>query len=586
MSATKRARKRAILFFILILAGLITVGIRIAYLQFVQGPQLAAKAQDQLEDHRPVQSLRGAIYDRNGCELAISIVTKSLYANPRQIALSKTIDPPALAALLAPVLDMPVGELTERLSGKGSFMWLKRTMDRDKAAAVEQIIKTHKVRGLEFVEEGKRYYPNDVLAAHVLGFVGTDDIGLEGIESRVDRVIKGEKVKQVLETDGKGNPIFNSILSYKPRQEGKSVHLTLDSKIQFIVEQSLDGVMARTKAKGATAIVMNPRTGEILAMASRPVYNPNEFEKYGPAAHRNRAISNIFEPGSTFKAITAAAALQEKKAAPDEYFVDKGYIEVSGRNLKNWDGESRGTISFTEVIKNSINTCFIEVGLRIGGEKMTDYARNFGFGNVTDIELPGEEEGILFNPRNMRAVDVATMSIGQGVAVTPLQMVMAFGAIANEGVLVKPHIIKEIQNSDGTVFSASPTTPVRQVIEPEIARKLTVMLEKVISEGGGSKGKIPGYRLAGKTGTAEKLKDSGGYEDGRYIASFVGFGPVEDPQLVTLVVIDDPEGLYYGSLIAAPVFQEIMAQALWHMNLKPDPGAIQPKEIRPQEPRP
>lgn len=581
MNAGVKARKRVVLFFFLIVAGMIIVGVRIAYLQFIQGPQLAAKTQKQLEDHRPLQSLRGAIYDRNGRELAISIVTKSLYANPRQLSLGKTIDAPTLAGLLAPILDMPASELTERLTVKGSFMWLKRTMEPDKVAAVEQIIHTYKVRGLEFIDEGKRYYPNDMLAAHVLGFVGTDDIGLEGIESRVDRVIKGEKSKQILATDGKGNPIFHSIMTYKPSKEGKSVHLTIDSKIQFIVEQSLDGVMARTQAKGVTAIVMNPRTGEILAMASRPVYNPNEFEKYGPAAHRNRAISHIFEPGSTFKAITAAAALQERKATGDERFVDQGYIEVSGRRIKNWDGESRGNISFVDVIKNSINTCFIEVGLRVGGEKMTDYARRFGFGQATDIELPGEEEGILFNPKSMRDVDVATMSIGHGVAVTPLQMVTAFAAIANDGVLVKPHIIKEIQNADGTIFSASPTTPVRPVIETEIAKNLTVMLEKVISEGGGSKGAVPGYRLAGKTGTAEKLKDTGGYQDGHYIASFVGFGPVEDPQLVTLVMIDDPVGMYYGGVIAAPVFHEIMSQSLLQLGLKPNPTLVQPKPVQP-----
>ena len=346
--------------------------------------------------------------------------------------------------------------------------------------------------------------------------------------------------------------------------------MTLDSTIQFIVEQSLDKVMAKTRAKAATVIILNPRTGEILAMANRPTYDPNNFSSFGQSVWKNRAISVIYEPGSTFKSVVAAAALQEKVVSPTEGFYDSGFIEVSGRRIKNWSGDSYGSVSFIDICKNSINTGFVQVGLRLGAARLSQYAKSFGFGKTTEIELPGEEEGILFNPQEMRDSDLATMSIGQSVAVTPLQLVTAVSAIANNGVLLKPHIVKEIYNADGSLAASTPTQPVRQVITPETANLLAGILEKVVSEGGGKKAIVKGYRFAGKTGTAEKLNENGGgYMSGHYIASFVGFGPVEDPQVAALVVIDDPEGIYYGGEIAAPVFGEIMTQVMRYLSIRP-----------------
>ena len=558
-------QKRVAIFFLCLAIGLLMVGARIVYIQFIEGPKLAAKSQTQLQEHKPLQSPRGTIYDRTGRELAISGMTKSLYVNPKLL----NQDADTVASLLAPLLNMDVKELRERLSVNASFMWLKRTLDPDKAEAVAKLIKEKGLKGLEFVEESKRYYPNDGLAAHVLGFVGTDDIGLEGIESTLDKLIKGEKKRQMIETDGKGNPIFSSILSFQSRQQGKSVYLTLDNTIQFIVEQSLDKAMAKTKAQSATAIIMNPRTGEILAMVSRPGYNPNQFWSYTSQDRRNRAVTIVYEPGSTFKPLVAAAALQEGKVEPNERFIDNGYVEVSGRRIKNWSGDSYGNVSFAEVFKNSTNVGFVQVGMRLGGVKLTEYARNFGFGHTTDIELPGEEEGILFKPSDMRDIDVATMSIGHSIAVTPLQLLTALAAIANDGVLVKPRIIKEIRNADNSVYSANPTLPIRQVVSPEVSKSVTNLMEKVMSEGGGGKAVVKGYRFAGKTGTAEKLKASGGYETNRYIASFAGFGPIEDVQVVALVVIDDPVGAYYGGEIAAPVFGEIMTQVMRYLNIRP-----------------
>jgi len=563
---TTAQRKRIAIFFAFIFFLLLILVGRIAWVQFVDGKKLTEKAAQQLQESRSLQSPRGAIYDRNGRKLAVSAMTKSLYVNPAVL----NIDPDEAANLLAPILEMKPEDIKERLTRQSNFVWLKRTLEPDKSKAVIALIKERKLTGFHFEEESRRYYPNDVLAAQVLGFVGTDDVGLDGIEMSMDKTIKGERIKKIFETDSHGIPIFKSIFSYTSHSQGKNVYLTLDSTIQFIAEKSLDAAMARTHARAATVIIMNPKTGEILAMANRPSYDPNYFYRFGQKEWKNRAVSDLYEPGSTFKSIIAAVALQEKTVRPNDIFVDKGYVDVSGRVIRNWDGGGSGALSFIDIIKNSVNTGFVQVGLKVGAAKLNEYIRAFGFGQVTGVELPGEEEGLLFSARNMSASDVATMSIGQGVAVTPLQLVTAVSAIANNGLLLKPHIVREVRTDDGTVERMANVEPVRQVISPEIAKELVGMLEKVVSEGGGQKAIVKGYHFAGKTGTAEKLRqDGGGYESGHYIASFVGFGPVEDPQVVALVVIDDPSGVYYGGQIAAPVFSEIMTQVVRYLNLPP-----------------
>lgn len=561
-----RIQKRLAWFLLLTIVALIGLAGRIAWIQFGEGKRLSARVQDQLRESRVMQSPRGTIYDRTGRELAVSGMTKSLYANPKEIK-----DAEVLTNLLAPILGVNAASIQERLIAGASFVWLKRTLEPDQAAAVAALIKEQQLTGLGFVEESKRYYPNDSLAAQVLGFVGTDDIGLEGMEMALDKTIKGRKLKQVIDTDSYGTPIFQSIFSFIPEKQGRSVYLTIDSTIQYIVERALDNAMAKTGAKSATVIIMQPKTGEILAMASRPSYNPNQFGKYGPEEWKNRAVSIVYEPGSTFKSIIAAAALEEGKVRPDEKFVDKGFVEISGRRIQNWSGESYGEVSFMDIIKNSINTGFVEVGMRVGAAKLTSYLRAFGFGKATGIELPGEEEGLLFDPKEMRDSDIATMSIGQSIAVTPLQLTTAIAAIANDGVLLKPRIIREYRHEDGTLAEAFEPVIVRQAISPETARTLTTMLEKVVSEGGGKRAAVQGYRFAGKTGTAEKLNPNGhGYLAGRYIASFAGFGPVEDPQVAALVMLDDPAGIYYGGEIAAPVFNEIMSQVMRYLSVRPN----------------
>jgi stage V sporulation protein D (sporulation-specific penicillin-binding protein) len=416
-----------------------------------------------------------------------------------------------------------------------------------------------------------------MLAANVLGFIGTDDKGLDGIEQFDDKLLRGDATQSFLLTDRHDRPILESIFSHHEAVNScKTVELTLDANLQFIVEQELDKAMAATGPKAITAVVMDPKTGNVLAMASRPSYNPNHFGEYSADAWKNRAVSFIYEPGSTFKSVVAAGALQERVVTPNQVFVDPGYVMVSGRRIQNWNGASFGTVTFTDVVKNSLNTGFAQVGLRLGAEKLTKYAKLFGFGEKTGIELPGEESGLLFDPKDMRDSDIATMAIGQSIAVTPLQLVTAMSAIANDGVLLKPHIIQDVKNADGSIYMQTEKEEVRRTIESATDKTLVGLLEQVVSSGGGKKAAVKGYRIAGKTGTAQKIRtDGSGYLDGHYIASFCGFAPVEDPQLVVLVMIDDPSGIFYGGQIAAPVAKGIFTNAFRYLHIEPssDPFA-------------
>jgi stage V sporulation protein D (sporulation-specific penicillin-binding protein) len=559
---------------------------RYGWLQLVQGNSLGERMKSQVGQDYAIQSPRGAIIDRNGRELAVSTMTKSLYIDPSHVE-----NPQEVAANLAPLIGKSEQDILDDIAVGGGFVWVKRRMEQAEYEAVRQLIREKNyVSCLNFRDEAKRYYPNDVLAANVIGFVGTDDKGLDGVEQALDKMLKGEVKETYLTTDRQDRPILDSIFSSRRRYAGdacKTIELTIDSSIQFIVEQELDRAIAENNPKAVTCVVMDPKTGEVLAMASRPSYNPNRFWDYNPEIWKNRAVSFIYEPGSTFKSVVAGAALQEKVVTPNQVFVDPGYVMVSGRRIQNWNGESFGTVTFTDVVKQSLNTGFAQVGLRLGADRLMSYAKNFGFGEPTGIDLPGEESGILFNPEDMRESDMATSAIGQSIAVTPLQLVTAMSAIANDGVLLKPHIVKSIRNADGSMYEERGKKEVRRVIDSATDKTLMGLLEQVVASGGGSKAAVRGYRIAGKTGTAQKIREDGsGYMDGRYIASFCGFAPVEDPKLTVLVMIDDPgTGNFYGGQIAAPVAGRIFAQLMRYMHIEPssDPFAgMEAEEKKPQ----
>ena len=552
-----------------LLAGMGVVVFRYAWLQLVQGSELAERMRYQVGQDYTIQSPRGRIVDRNGRDLAVSTMTKSLFVDPNHVE-----DPDAVAEDIAPLIGKTKEEILEDIAVGGGFSWVKRRMEHSEYEAVRAVIREKGYSTcLGFRDEAKRYYPNDVLAANVLGFVGTDDKGLDGIEQALDKYIKGEVTESFLYTDRSERPILDSIFARHGYQGDhcKSIELTIDGTIQFIVEQELDKAMAATNPQSITCVVMDPKTAEVLAMASRPSYNPNKFWDYAPEVWKNRAVSFIYEPGSTFKSVVAGAALQEKVVSPNQVFVDPGYIMVSGRRIQNWNGESFGTVTFTDVVKNSLNTGFAQVGLRLGAEKIIEYAKLFGFGTETGIELPGEEAGLLFDPKEMGDSDIATTAIGQSIAVTPLQLATAMSAIANDGVLLKPHIVKRIRNADGSIYQETKPEEVRRVIEKETDKTLIGLLEQVVATGGGKKASVRGYRIAGKTGTAQKIREDGaGYMDGRYIASFCGFAPVEDPQFVVLVIIDDPTGIFYGGQIAAPVAGSIFSQLVRYRHIEPN----------------
>jgi stage V sporulation protein D (sporulation-specific penicillin-binding protein) len=419
-------------------------------------------------------------------------------------------------------------------------------------------------------KESKRHYPNANLASHILGFVGIDNQGLEGIEAAFESHLKGVPGRIILETDPGGRELPNGVKNIIPTQDGQDLYLTIDQTIQFIVERKLDKAMKDTQARAATVIAMNPKTGEILAMANRPDYQPEHFDNYPPLFWRNNAVANVYEPGSTFKVVTAAAGLQERVVSQEERFIDPGFIEVQGRRIHNWDGnEGGGETDFIGLVKKSSNFGLITVGMRLGPDRLYQYIDAFGFGKASNVDLPGEAPGMLVSKKEARALDLATMSIGQSIAVTPLQLLSAFSAVANDGVLVKPQIVKEIRSRDGKVLKRSETEVVRQVIAPETAQQMRNILEKVVSEGGAMKAAVPGYRFAGKTGTAQKASETGGYESGKYVASMVGFGPLEETPIALLVVLYEPKGLYYGGEIAAPVFSDIMREIVQYYNITP-----------------
>ena len=551
---------------VLLCIAVVLVG-RLFFLQIIDKSDLQAKNLSQVQVDRKLQSPRGTIYDRNGRPLAMSVVTKSLYADPKMIKQS----PSEVAELIAPYVTMSKEDIVKSLQEDTAFVWIDRMMEPEKSKAVAQLIEDKNLEGLNFVEESKRYYPNGNLAAQVLGFVGTDDKGLDGLEMVLDDELKGGVQQEIVATDNKGNAIFGSVLSKFLPDKGKSVTLTIDATIQFIAERALDKAMVDTGAKHASVIVMDPKTGEILAMANRPSYDPNNYNQSGEEAFKNIAVTNLYEPGSTFKPIIASAALAAGKWKLDTVYNDKGAFAANGHIIRNWNGEGYGPVRLLDILKYSLNTGMAEIGTLTGADILSKYVRDYGFGSETGIELPGEGAGILYNPEDMSKLDVATMSIGQGIAVTPLQMVRAFGALSNGGAMMKPHIIKSYSNSQGDVTSTTETSVVGQPVPAETAKTIVDILEKEVSEGGGTKAMVEGYHFGGKTGTAQKLDTKhGGYLDGQYIASFIGFGPVEDPKFVVLVVIDDPQkGSYYGSQIVAPVFKNIVSQLVRYYQMSP-----------------
>ncbi len=533
---------------------------RAFYLQILQHEYLVKKADKQHQHKVDLTPARGSILDCNGTTLAESIHMDSCYAEPRRI---KDVD--GTAGVLAPILGIPKGELIDRLSVNKSFTWIERWL----APEVALRVKNMKLPGIGFAPESKRFYPNMEIAAHVVGFTGRDPNGLEGIELKYDSTILGNTGYMITERDALGRNIAIKATVIKDSSPGKSVILTLDKTIQFIAEKELAKAVAESNAKGGMALVMESETGKVLAMANYPTFNPNAYSRYSLAQLRNHVVTDSFEPGSTFKVFTIAAALDSGIIKPaDVYNCENGVYRVAGRTIHDDHPHSRLTIS--EIIKYSSNIGAAKIGFKMGEERLSSYLRNFGFGGRTGIDLPGESPGNL--KKHMYGIDLATTSFGQGVSLSTIQLVSALSAVANGGNLMRPYLVEQILDDNGKVVQKFEPQLVRRVISQDTAQKVTKMMETVTGDGGtGTKAALDGFRVAGKTGTAQKVDPvTRAYSPSKRIGSFVGFVPSDKPKLTIAVIIDEPQGVKYGGVVAAPAFRGIAQNALAYLKILPN----------------
>ncbi len=559
--AGKEMRIRARTPLILILLLFVLIEVRLFDLQIVHHQEFAEQARK--EQIKVIQTLpeRGTIYDRNLEKLAVNIPSYSLYARPERIS-----DPQKVAQELSAILDMKNSELLRKLQREKVFVWLKRKLSPAQRKKIESL----RISGIGFIEESKRFYPQRKLASHILGFVGIDNQGLAGVEFSYNRELEGKRGRFWVKKDALGYEIPFTRRIIQPLIPGSDLVLTIDAIIQSIVEEEISTALSQTKAKSVEALFMDPRTGEILALANKPDYDPNYYLKYPPSARKNRIIQSIYEPGSTFKPITASALLEKGLIDPKDRIYCDGYIQIADHIIHDWK-EFNQEMSFAEIIQNSSDVGMIKAARRMKEREFYHYIRLFGFGNKTGIDLPGEERGIVRPSSSWFGSDFASISIGQGIAVTPLQMVTALCALINGGSLLRPYVVKYIRSPEGQIIKENKPQVIRKVISASTSHKIRKMLEKVVEEGTGTKAKVEGYSIGGKTGTAQiPAPDGSGYLEDEHIASFMGFAPVGSPQIAGIVIIKEPTGVYWGGEIAAPVFGRIIKRVMAYLNVSPE----------------
>ena len=536
---------------------------RLSTLQLFRYTEYLGRAQRQQQRIVEISPKRGVLYDRNLRELAMSISVDSLFAVPSEIS-----DAPMVARLLSGVLEISPAEIETKMQGSRSFVWLARKLPPEQVQRIEAL----NLRGIYFQKESRRFYPKRELAAHVLGYVDVDEKGLAGVEYAFDKQVRPRPGKLLILADARRRWYDRS---EQAADAGESVVLTLDEKIQYIAEKELAAAIAKTHAQAGTIVVQDPNTGELLAVANWPTFNPNQPGESAPEAHMNRAVAATYEPGSTFKIVTVAAALEEGITRPDE-IVDcqMGAIYINGHRIR--DHKPFGLLTVSQILVKSSDVGAIKLGLRLGAPKFYDYIRAFGFGQATGIELPGETRGLLKRVEKWTPASVGAISMGQEIGVTSVQLVSAFSAIANGGVLYRSRIVREMRRG-AQVIPASMATPTR-VISPKTAATLRRMFEGVVLEGTGSLARLDGYSAAGKTGTAQKMDpNTGTYSATQFIASFVGFAPVNTPAITVLVALDSPAGGYHGGDVAAPIFKRVAEQVLGYLDV-PHDVAISPAQ--------
>ncbi len=597
MKKIKRMSKKRIVL-VLVLASVLFFGLtmRTAYLQLIKGDWLSSKAMEQQTREVPIPAKRGTIYDRNMKELAVSATKYTVWCKPVEVK-----DKEEAAKVLAPILEKEYDEVHKLVTKSNmALVKIQKWIDDETATKIREA----KIPGIWVAEDNQRYYPYGNFAPYVLGHTSDDAQGIAGVEMQYNKELQGTDGKLIISTDASGREIPQGTEKYYEPQQGNGIILTMDEVIQHYTEKAVQKAYELNNAKRVTVVAMDPKTGDILSMASKPDYDPNqprtpiypyfeeELDKYSDkekikglfAMWRNPAVSDTYEPGSTFKLVTSAAGLEENVVKEDDKFVCNGTVTVGGRTLKCWRHYNpHGEQTFAEGVQNSCNPVFIEVGNRLGVEKLYNYIEGFGFMEKTGIDLPGEGKGLLHNEKNVGPVELATISFGQANSVTPVQLIRAISAIANDGKLMEPRVIKGYTDNKGNIIEEIDPIMSRQVISEETSKEIMDIAESVVRLGSGKAAYIPGYKIGGKTGTAQKVID-GRYAQGKYITSFIGVAPTDDPQIVVLAIVDEPTGVMaFGSTTAGPIVKEVMQDSLKYLGVEEKYTEEEKKEFQKEQ---
>lgn len=547
--------------FIVVIFVIVTAILFQAYrIQVHHGEELRREVQGMYQREITLLPARGSIFDRNGDDLAISIPVDSIYARPKRVE-----DPVATSRKLAPLLNIDHAAILNKLRQQAPFVWIKRQVVPTVSARVRAL----GLSGIGVLQETRRFYPNLELASHLMGFVGVDGQGMDGLEYQYDKLLRGEKSRILVDQDALGRPLASPEGLVLARKDGYHLVLTIHKEIQHIVERRLQEGVELSRSRGGMAVVMDPQTGEVLAMATAPRFNPNTYAQYPKEVLRNRCVTDTYEPGSAFKPFVVAAAIENRIWKPtDVFYCENGSYKVFDKVIH--DVHRYGHLTLRGIIQKSSNIGAAKVGLSIGAERLYSHLLGFGFGRLTGVDLPGETPGLV-RPPKWAPVELANISFGQGISVNALQVTAAFAALGNDGRLMRPYVVREILDAQGNTVERRGPQEIGLAVSPETARQVTQMLKAVVSqEGTGAQAAIEGFEVAGKTGTAQKADlRHGGYMRGRYMASFVGFVPANDPRLCLLVVMDEPQGNIYGGQVAAPTFREIARDALGVLGVYP-----------------
>lgn len=576
------SKKRLVLVLILACTLFFCLILRTGYLQLIKGEWLSTKASEQQTREIPIEPKRGTIYDTNMKELAVSVTKYTVWCKPVEVK-----DKNEVSKKLSQILEKENEDISKLVNKKNTaLVRIQRWIDDETATKIRDL----SLDGIWVAEDNQRYYPYGNFASYVLGHTASDSTGISGIEMQYNSKLEGKDGKLIVSTDASGREIPQGSEIYYEPEQGNGLVLTIDEVIQHYTEKAAEKAYEVTGAKRINVVAMDPKTGDILAMTSKPDYDPNNsrtaiypyyqelLDQYSDkekingyyAMWRNPLINDTYEPGSTFKLITSAASVEEGVVSDKDKFVCTGGVVVGGRRLKCWRHyRPHGEESFAQGVQNSCNPVFVELSSRLGISKFYDYVEGFGFTSKTGIDLPGEAKGIVYNEKNVGPVELATMSFGQSISVTPLQLITAISSIANDGNLMQPRIVKAYTDNKGNITEKVEPKVVRQVISESTADKMMTIAQSVVSEGGGKTAYIPGYRIAGKTGTAQKVID-GVYAQGKYICSFIGIAPADDPQIVVLAIVDEPtQGSLFGSTTAGPIIKEVMSEALPYLGVEP-----------------